>query len=105
MEALAIISHILHFVLAIVAICFCVTLFRRHRACGWLMLSAVFLEPFVLLLMRSIRGRSLLAYKTVSTGSDGIMEISYRVDFPFLYIVAVIGLFMLARRSQNGELI
>ena len=101
MEALAIISHLLHFVLAILAIYFCVTLFHRHRACGWLLVSAVFLEPFVLLLMRAIRGRPLLAYKTVSAGADGIMQVSYRMDFPFLYLIAVIGLFMLVRDSQK----
>ena len=101
MEALAIISHLLHFVLAILAIYFCVTLFRRHRACGWLLVSAVFLEPFVLLFMRAIRGRPLLAYKTVSAGSDGIMQVSYRMDLPFLYIIAVAGLFMLVRDSQK----
>ena len=101
MEALAIISHLLHFVLAILAVYFCVSLFRRHRECGWLLVSVVFLEPFVLLLMRAIRGRPLLAYKSVSAGSDGIMQVSYRMDFPFLYIIAVIGLFMLVRDSQK----
>lgn len=102
MEALAIISHLLHFVLALSAIYFCVTLFRRHRACGWLLVSAVFLEPFVSLFMRAIRGRSLLAYKTVSAGAEGIAQITYRVDFPFLYTIAVVGLFLLVRDSQKN---
>jgi hypothetical protein len=51
--------------------------------------------------MRAIRGRPLLAYKTVSADSDGIMQVSYRMDFPFLYIIAVAGLFMLVRESQK----
>ena len=101
MEAPAIISHLLHFVLAILAVYFCVTLYRRHHACGWLLVSAVFLEPFLLLVMRAIRGRPLLVYKTMAAGSDGIAQVSYRMDFPFLYIVAVIGLFMLVRHSQK----
>ena len=101
MEALAITSHLLHYVLAVLAIYFCVTLFRRSRACGWLLVSAVFLEPFFLLVMRVIHGRPLLAYKTTSLGADGIMQISYRMDFPFCYIVAVVGLFMLVRESQK----
>jgi hypothetical protein len=101
MEALAIISHLLRYVLAILAVYFCVTLFRQRRACGWLFVSAVFLEPFVLLVMRAVRGSPLLAYKTVSAGSDGIMLVGYRMDFPFLYIIAVVGLFMLVRDSQK----
>ena len=100
-EALAIFSHLLHYVLAVAAVYFCVTLFRRGRGLGWLLLSAVFCEPFYLLFMRAIRGRPLLAYKSVSAGSDGIMQVSYRLDFPFLYILAVIELFLLFRQSQR----
>jgi hypothetical protein len=101
MELLVITLHLLRFALAILAVGFCVTLFRRHHACGWLFVSAVFYEPFALLAMRAIRGRPLLAYKTVSAGSDGVMQVSYHADFPILYIVAVIGLFMLVRGSQK----
>ena len=101
MEALAIISHLLHYVLAVAALYFCVKLFRPRRVWGWLLLSAVFLERFYLLLMRAIRGRSLLAYKSVSASSDGIMEVSYRLDFPFFYILSVIGLFLLFRQTQK----
>jgi hypothetical protein len=104
MESLAIISHLLHFAFAILAVYFCVVLFRRHRAWGWLLVSAVFLQPFVLLVMRAIRGYPLLAYKTAAAGSDGMMQISYRLDFPFLYLITVAGLFMLARDPKgNGE--
>jgi hypothetical protein len=75
-ETLAIGSQLLHFVMAILALYFCVTLFLRQHAYGWLLLGAGFLEPFVLLLMRAVRGRSLLAYKTVSSSADGIMQVS-----------------------------
>ena len=89
--------------MAILAIYFCITLFRRHGACGWLLLGAVFLEPFVLLIMRAIHGHPLLTYKTMSAGSDGIGVISYKVDFPVLYIISVIGLFLLVRQSQKTD--
>ena len=101
METLAIISHIMHYVLAVAALYFCVTLFLRRRVLGWLLLSAVFVEPFYLLVVRAIRGRSLLAYKSVSVSYDGIKEVIYRVDFPFFYILAVIGLFLIFRQSQK----
>ena len=101
MEALAIISHLLHYVLAVAALYFCVTLYQRGRVLGWIFISAIFLEPFYLLVVRAIRGRPLLAYKSVSVGSDGIMEVIYRVDFPFFYILAVVGLFLIFRQSQK----
>ena len=100
MEALAIISHLLHYFLAVAALYFCIALFRRQRVWGWLLLSAIFLEPFYLLLMRAIRGRPLLPYKVVSAGSDGIMQVSYRLDFPFFYVLAVVGLFLVFRHAQ-----
>jgi hypothetical protein len=109
MEALAISSHLVRYVLSILAVYFCITLFLRRRALGWLLVSALFLEPFLLLVMRAIHGRPLLAYKTVSAGSDGVMQASYHMDFSFLYLVAVIGLFMLVRGSQkkmeNGDFV
>ena len=101
MEAVALISHLLRYVLAIVAILFCVALFRRQRACGWLLVGVVFLEPFVFLFMRAMRGRPWLAYKSVSASPDGVMEVSYRLDFPFFYIAAVVGLFMLMRGARE----
>jgi hypothetical protein len=68
---------------------------------GWLFVSAIFLEPFYLLVVRAIRGRPLLAYKTVSAGSDSFMHVTYRWDFPLFYILAVVGLFLLFRQSQR----
>jgi hypothetical protein len=31
----------------------------------------------------------------------GAVQVSYRMDFPFLYMIAVVGFFMLVRRSRN----
>jgi hypothetical protein len=103
MEPFAIISHLLPYVLAIFAVYLCIALFRQRRAFGWLFLSAVFLEPFLKLIICAFRGRPLLPYRTISVGSDGIMQVSYRMDFPFLSILAVVGLFMLLRESQNKD--
>jgi hypothetical protein len=103
MEALAIISHLLHYALALAALYCCVTLFRRQRQVGWLFVSAVFLEPFVLLLMRAFHSRPLLRYKTIGdVGPDGVLNISYNFNFPFLYILAVAGLFILVREVRRG---
>jgi hypothetical protein len=101
MEALALFSHLLHYVLAVVAVYLCVTLYRRHRQCGWLLVSAVFLEPFVLMLMRAVRGRPLLRYSTSGPAVDGADQLTYNVDFPVLYILAVVGLFMLVREVRR----
>lgn len=103
MEALAIIPHLLEFALGIIAVYCCVTLFRRQRSFGWLLLGTIFLEPFILTSIRAIHGHHpLLAYKTMSAGSDGLMHLTCRVDFLFLYIIAVIGLFMLIRSAQEN---
>ena len=102
MEALAILSHLLLYVLAIIAIALCVRFYRRHRQCGWLFLAAVFLEPFVLLIMRALRGRPLMPYKVVSSSPEPLMQVSYRIDFPFLLTLGVIGLFLLAREVRRA---
>ena len=102
METIAIISHLLHYALAVVAAILCVRLFRRQRQFGWLLVGVVFLEPLLLLAMRAFRGRPLLSYETQTVGSDGVLHITYRLDFPVLYILAVIGLFMLFREARRG---
>jgi hypothetical protein len=101
MEALAILSHLFHYVLALLAIFFCVQLYRRQRQHGWLFLAAVFLEPFVPLFMRALRGRPLMPYKVVSSGPEPFMQIEYRIDFPFLLMLGVIGLCLLAREVRR----
>ena len=104
METIAIILHLLHYVLALLAVIFCIILFRHHRQIGWLLICAVFLEPFVLLVMRAVRGRPLLPYRAMVTGPDGIMHVGYRMDFSVFYIVAVVGLFLLVweiRRDRS----
>jgi uncharacterized membrane protein len=102
MEIIAIISHLLRYVLAVVAVILCVMLFRRQRQFGWLFVGAVFLEPLLLLVMRAFRGRPLLSYKTQALGSDGVLHVNYQWDFPVLYILTVIGLFLLVREARRG---
>jgi hypothetical protein len=60
--------------LALFAIGCSVILCRRQRTLAWLLIGAVFLEPFV-----------------------------YGIDFPFLYLSAVIGLFLLVQSSRTRE--
>jgi hypothetical protein len=96
METLAITSHLLRYLAAALAIYLCLALFRRDKAWGWLLLSAVFLEPFTLLLVRAFRGQAVLTYKSMAVGSDGVMQVTYRMDFPLLHLLAVVGLFWLA---------
>src|SRR5450432_2386791 len=101
MEVIAVISHLAHYILAAVAIVLCVILYRRQRKCGWLLVGTVFREPFVLLVMRAIHGRPLFSYKTQSLGSDGVLHINYQWDFPVLYVLAVIGLYLLVRDMNH----
>jgi len=101
MEAIAITSHLLHYILASLAVTFCIMLFRHYRQVGWLLVCEVFLEPFAVLLMRAIRGRPLLPYRTMGAGPDGIMHVNYSMDFPVLYILAVVGLFLLVRETRR----
>jgi hypothetical protein len=101
MKALAIISHLSVFVLAILAIVCCIGLYRHHRQIAWLILGAMFLEPFWFLLMRAIKGRPLLAYMSVGAGADGSQIIHYRIGFPFFYILAVIGLYLLVQNARR----
>jgi hypothetical protein len=63
--------------------------------------SGVFLEPFVLMLMRAVRDRPLLRYRTSGPAVDGVGQLTYNVDFPVLYILAVVGLFMLVREMRR----
>jgi hypothetical protein len=101
MEALALLSHLFHFVVAGLAVYFCAKLFLHHRARGWLLLGAVFLEPFVRPLIRAASGRPLLPYKSVTPSTDGILHVNYKMDFQFLYLISVIGLFLLFRDSRK----
>ena len=103
MEIIAIISYLLHYVLAVVAVILCVKLFRRRCQFGWLLVGAVFLEPLALLVMRAFRGRPLLSYETQTLGSDSVLHVNYRLDFPVLYILGVIGLFLLFRGTRHDK--
>jgi hypothetical protein len=103
MEIIAIISHLLRYVLAVTGIILCVILFRRRRQCGWLLIGAIFLEALVPLVGRVLHGSPLLFYKTQTVGSDGVAQINYRFDFPICYILAVIGLYLIFREIQDGK--
>jgi hypothetical protein len=100
-KGLAIASQILQLLLAGLACFWSATLFRRNGSLGWLLLGGVFLEPFALVAMRMLRGGPWLAYKTMSAGADGVMNVTYRVDFRFFYIISVFGLFLLTRTSKH----
>ena|SRR5690242_1807905 len=104
MKALAIISQLLPLVLAILAIVFCVILYRHYRHVAWLILGAAYLEPFWYLAMRAVHGRPLLYYMSVGTGPDGSTAIHYRITFPFFYIVTAIGLFLLVQHARRKPL-
>ena len=101
MGIIAIISHLVHYALAILAMILCVTLFLRQHQVGWLLVGAVFVEPLLLLVMRAFRGHPLFSYKTQALGSDGILHVNYQMDFPVLYILAVVGLFLLVRGHRS----
>ena len=103
MEALAIASHLSRYVLAAAAVYFCIHLFRHYHRKGWLLLGVLFLEPFCLLVIRFAKHRPLLAYRAIGQGEGGVSELTYRMDFPLFYIVAVVGLFLLFRETRHDS--
>jgi hypothetical protein len=82
-------------------VAFCGVLFRRSRQRGWLLVSVAFMQPFWTLLLRAIHGRQLFTYMTVGVAPDGSQRINYRVDFPVFYVVAIIGLYLLVRKTHH----
>lgn len=104
METLAIISQLFTFAIAAAAVILCVYLFRHNRQPGWLLLAAVFLEPFALLAMRAARGGPLLHYATTApepVGPEGALQITLKFEFPAFYIIALIGLILLVRETRS----
>jgi hypothetical protein len=95
--------YVSRFVLGAAAIALCVLLFRRSRNVGWLCLGVLFSEPFYLLALRIVQGRRIFPY-VMSGGSTpgGAQELTIRFEIPILYILAVVGLFLLYRRAQRG---
>jgi hypothetical protein len=103
MEALAIILQLLRFVLAALAVYFCVALFRQHRRAGWLLLSALFAEPFLELVLRLLKGGAFFTTQTTRSAEGDILHVTYRLQLPILYYVAFIGLFILFREARRGK--
>ena len=101
MQTISIISQLSYYVASLVAVTLCVILFRQSRQRGWLLVSVAFIQPFWLLLTRIIYGRPLLYYITMTTASDGSLKTSYRIEFPFFYIVAIIGLYLLVKKTRQ----
>ena len=101
MEIIAIISQLSYYIFGALAVVLCVVLFRRQRQFGWLLVSVAFIQPFYALLMRAIHGRPLLTYMTVGRSPEGFQQISYRIEFPVFYIVAIIGLYLLVQKTRH----
>src|ERR1043166_4505569 len=93
---------VLRFALAAAAIGFCISLFRRTHSVGWLFLGVVFIEPFYNLATRFAHGRPLLPYRTMGPGTGGAGgNITIHFDIPMLYVFALVGLLLLARRIRR----
>lgn len=101
-QSVAILLAVFHNILAVVAFALCLKLFRRHRQMGWVLVGAVFLEPLYVLLVHAINGEPLLYYQS-ETVHNGVLIVRYKFDFPVLYILSVIGLFMLAQRKDKSK--
>jgi hypothetical protein len=99
METIAIVSRLSTYLFALLAVILCIVLFRRQRQFGWLLVSVVFIQPFYALLMRAVHGQPLLTYKLVGVAPDGHQTVN--VDFPFFYIVAIIGLYLLVQKTRH----
>ena len=103
MEALAILLALSRYVLAIASVILCVLLFRHYRHWGWLVLGVSLLDPFVHLLIRLVQDRPLLVYRSTGQTVDGMATLSYRWEFPYYWILTVLGLFLLWRATRNGR--
>jgi hypothetical protein len=103
MEALAILLALSRYALAMASVYLCVLLFRHYRHIGWLILGLSLLDPFVHLLIRLTQGRPLLSYRTTGQTADGLMTISYRWEFPYYWILTVVGLFLLLKAARHEK--
>jgi hypothetical protein len=102
METLAIIAAVSYYVFAFLAVALCVVLFRHYRQYGWLLVGVAFIQPIWLLAVRLIHGRPLLYYITATTEApDGSIRHDYHIGFPILHIVAIIGLYLLVRKTRH----
>ncbi len=103
MEALAILLALSRYALAIAAVYLCILLYRHYRHIGWLVLGLSLLDPLVHLLLRLVQGRPLLVYRTSGPAVDGVATMSYRLEFPYYWILTVLALFLLLRATRHEK--
>ena len=101
MEILALALQVVKLAVASVAVYFCVALFRRRGGAGWLALSGLFGEPFLLLFMRLLQGGSFFSVQTTHGAAGEIPVVTYSFDFPILYYLAFVGLFLIFRQERR----
>jgi len=103
MEAIAATLYFSNYLLSAIAVSLAVTLFRRHRNCGWLILAGAFTSPFIFLLMRWFSGHPLFTYKSVGPVINGVTTVTYRWDIPGFYLAVVIGLLFFVRDCRHDK--
>jgi hypothetical protein len=103
MNILTIVSQIFVLVMAIFAVTCCIILYRHRHQFAWLLVSAVFLEPFVTVLIRAFEGRPLLRHARTLPSTDGAIHVHQYFEFPVFYLLAVIGVFLLARSAHRNS--
>jgi hypothetical protein len=101
LEILAAALFVSRFLLAAIAIGLCLLLFGKSWLAGWILLALAFLEPFILELIRLIQNKPLLTYRAVGPVVNGAMTLNYRLEFPFFYLITVVGLFALVKGFQR----
>ena len=103
-EIIAIGLAILRIVLAGAGIVLCVMLFHHAHRIGWVLLAALFVEPFWSLAARAAHGRHLLVYRTWGPDTGGgtaHMVLHYNISAE--YICAVVGLYLLWKRLPREK--
>jgi hypothetical protein len=93
---------VLQYPLGLLAVGACIFLFVRSRHPGWLLLSAIFLEPFFWLIYGMAQGLPFpLRYRQAFYDDAGILHESISYNVPFFLIVAVVGLLWIAYVYRN----
>lgn len=101
-ETISAILYFSNFALSATAIYLAVKLFRHYQNFGWLILACAFSEPFVLLLIRIIRGKRWFTY--ISYGpAGGIAQVTVKWEIPCFYFAIVVALVLLVRGARQGK--
>lgn len=103
MEVIAATLYFSNYALSAIAVCLAVTLFRRHRNCGWLILAGAFTSPFIFLLMRWCAGHPLFSYETAGPVVNDISTVIYRYDIPGFYLAVVVGLLFFVQDHRRDK--